>query len=92
MEIILIRYGKPVSANNPKVDAAEYAKWTRRYNASNVSSNSRPKSINTHYKSFYSLLSYLNRAIHSANIYLSKQPEEVEQLYRETEIPRYKFL
>ena len=91
MEIILIRHGKPASANNPKVHAAQYTKWIRRYNVSNVSIDSRPKVINDRYKSFYSLSSDLNRAIHSANIYSGKHPEEVDKLYREMEIPRYKF-
>lgn len=91
MEIILIRHGKPTSADNPKIDAGEYARWIRRYNASNVASNSRPKHINQQYKSFYTLSSDLKRAIHSANIYSDKNPEAVDKLYREMEIPRYKF-
>jgi broad specificity phosphatase PhoE len=91
MEIILIRHGKPTSATNPKVGAVEYAKWIRRYNASKISINSRPEYINERYKSFYSLSSDLSRAIHSANIYTGKHPEEVDRLYREMEIPRYKL-
>ncbi len=91
MEIILIRHGKPTSATNPRVDASGYAQWVRQYNASNVSINSRPKAIIERYKSFYSLSSDLSRAIHSANIYSGKYPEEVDRLYREMEIPRYKL-
>ena len=91
MKIILIRHGKPTSANNPIVNACGYAKWIRRYNFSDVAANSRPESINNQYKSFYSLSSDLTRAIHSANIYVGKPPEYIDQLYREMEIPRYKL-
>ena len=91
MEIILIRHGKPSSANNPVLDACDYTKWIRRYNASKVAINSRPESINDKYKHFYTLSSDLKRAIHSANIYVGKSPEEVDKLYREMEIPRYKL-
>ena len=91
MEIILIRHGKPTSADNPIVNACGYTKWIRRYNYSNVDKNSRPESINNQYKSFYTLSSDLKRAIHSANIYAGKHPEEINKLYREMEIPRYKF-
>lgn len=91
MEIILIRHGKPTSANNPIVNACEYIKWIRRYNFSDVAKNSRPKTINTQYKYLYTLSSDLKRAIHSADIYVSKKPEKIDKLYREMEIPRYKF-
>ena len=91
MEIILIRHGKPTSADNPIVDACEYTKWIRRYNSSDVSKNSRPENINDKYKSFYVVSSDLKRAIHSANIYVEKAPEEIDRLYREMEIPRYKL-
>jgi broad specificity phosphatase PhoE len=91
MEIVLIRHGKPTTANNPLVGACDYTKWIRRYNFSDVATNSRPESINKQYKTFYSLSSDLIRAIHSANIYVGKPPEEVNELYREMEIPRYKL-
>jgi len=91
MEIILIRHGKPTSANNPIVDVCEYVNWIRRYDFSDVAKNSRPKNINEQYKSFYTISSDLKRAIHSANIYVSKSPEEINKLYREMEIPRYKL-
>ncbi|MFB1000331.1 MAG: histidine phosphatase family protein, partial [Colwellia sp.] len=91
MEIILIRHGKPTSADNPIIDACEYTNWIRRYNSSKVAKNSRPENVNDQYKSFYTISSDLNRAIHSANIYVGKSPEEVDKLYREMEIPRYKF-
>jgi len=91
MKIVLIRHGKPVSADNPILSACQYAHWIRRYNASKVAQNSRPQSVNDDYKYFYTVSSDLKRAIHSTNIYLGKPPEEIDKLYREMEIPRYKF-
>lgn len=89
MEIILIRHGKPTSADNPILKANEYALWIRRYNFSNVSANSRPQ--NTQYKDYFSLSSDLKRAIHSTIIYSNKSPEIIDELYREMDIPRYKL-
>ena len=91
MEIVLIRHGKPASANNPVVNACEYSKWIRRYNFSAVAKHSRPKIINTQYKAFYLVASDYKRAIHSANIYTGKNPQEIDKLFREMEIPRYKL-
>ena len=91
MKIILIRHGKPTSAINPKVNASDYTKWVRRYNASDVSSNSRPSCIDAQYKSYYILSSDLKRAIHSTDIYSNKSPDKIDKLYREMEIPRYKL-
>jgi len=91
MEIVLIRHGKPTSANNPTVSAGEYTQWIRRYNLSGVAPNSRPNCIKERYQSFNAISSDLKRAIHSANIYLDKPPEYISQLYREMEIPKYKI-
>jgi broad specificity phosphatase PhoE len=91
MEIILIRHGKPTSASNPIINACEYTKWIRRYNFSDVAINSRPETINEQFKSLYTLSSDLKRAIHSANIYVDKYPAEINKIYREMEIPRYKL-
>ncbi|WP_246129162.1 histidine phosphatase family protein [Colwellia demingiae] len=91
MEIILIRHGKPTSANNPVLNAVDFTKWVRRYNFSDVSTNSRPERILDEYKSHYIVSSDLERAIHSANIYTGQSPELTSKLYREMEIPRYKF-
>lgn len=91
MEIILIRHGMPTSANNPTVNACDYTKWIRRYNFSDVAKSSRPEHINSQYESFYTIASDLKRAIHSTVIYTRKMPEEVDKLYREMEIPRYKL-
>lgn len=91
MQIVLIRHGKPKSANNPVVNACEYTKWIRRYNASNVDPNSNPASIDETYKSFYVISSDLKRAIHSTNIYLQNKPQKMDRCFREMEIPRYKL-
>lgn len=91
MEIVLIRHGKPTSANNPIINASDYTKWIRRYNSSDVSKNSRPENIIDKYKSFYIVSSDLKRALHSADIYTEKSPEKINKLYREMEIPRYKL-
>jgi broad specificity phosphatase PhoE len=91
MEIILIRHGKPTSASSPAINACDYTKWIRRYNFSDVAQDSRPESVNERYKSFYIVSSDFKRAIHSANLYIGKEPEEVSEIYREMEIPRYKL-
>jgi len=91
MHIVLIRHGKPTSANNPVVDACDYIKWIKRYNASDVDKSSRPESIDDTYKSFYVVSSDLKRAIHSTNLYLQKSPQQIDDTFREMEIPRYKL-
>jgi len=91
MEIILIRHGKPTSAINPALNAAEYTNWIRRYNFSDVSKNSRPESINTELKSCYLISSHFNRAIHSTEIYTGRKPDLISSLYKEMDIPRYKL-
>ncbi len=92
MEIILIRHGKPTSATNPILTASEFTNWIRHYNASDVSKNSRPlNKLPDDYISSYVISSDLKRAIHSTQIYTGKLPDNTFQLFREMEIPRYKF-
>ena len=91
MEIILIRHGKPTSANNPELSASEYTKWIRRYNASDVSEQSRPQNKLKLNSSNLIISSDLKRAIHSAEIYTGEPPDQTFELFREMEIPRYKF-
>lgn len=91
MEIILIRHGKPTSAKNPLLSASEYTKWIRRYNLSNVSENSRPDVINKEISAYYLVSSDFKRAIHSTEIYSGRRPDLISPIYREMEIPRYKF-
>jgi len=91
MEIILIRHGRPTSANNLVLSASEYAKWIRRYNFSDVSKQSRPDSINKDVGSYYLVSSDFNRAIHSTEIYTGRSPDLISSTYKEMEIPRYKL-
>ena len=91
MEIILIRHGKPASANNPVLNASEYTKWIRRYNFSDVSKQSRPEVINTELKSSYLISSHFSRAIHSTEIYTGRKPDQISSLFKEMDIPRYKL-
>jgi len=91
MKIILIRHGKPTSADSPTLNASEYTKWIQRYNFSDVSESSRPLSINNKLTSFYLISSHFNRAIHSTEIYTGRKPDEVSSLFKEMDIPRYKL-
>jgi broad specificity phosphatase PhoE len=91
MKIVLIRHGKPTSAENPVLSASEYTKWIRRYNFSDVSSQSRPGSINKALRGYYLVSSDFNRAIHSTEIYTGRAPDLISPIYKEMEIPRYKL-
>jgi broad specificity phosphatase PhoE len=91
MKIILIRHGKPTSADSPVLNASEYTSWIRRYNFSDVSENSRPFFIDNELKSFYLISSHFNRAIHSTEIYTGRKPDEASPLFKEMDIPRYKL-
>jgi len=91
MEIILVRHGKPASANNAVLNVPGFANWVRRYNASEVSEQSVPESKNNKYQSYYLISSDLKRAVHSALIYTGNKPNQELKLLREMEIPRYKL-
>lgn len=91
MEIILIRHGKPTSANNSVLSASQYVRWIRRYNFSDVSTQSRPEVINQELESCYLVSSDFNRAIHSTQIYTGRSPDLISSIYKEMEIPRYKL-
>ncbi|WP_448564596.1 hypothetical protein [Thalassotalea ganghwensis] len=91
MEIILIRHGKPASADNPVLNATDYTKWIRRYNLSSVSEHSRPASINPKLRSYFVLSSDFNRAIHSAEIYTGRKPDYISSLFKEVDMPRFKL-
>ncbi len=91
MEIILIRHGKPSSADSPALNASEYTQWVRQYNFSGVSQKSRPDTINKKLKSYYLVSSHFNRAIESAEIYTGRSPDKISTLFKEMDIPRYKL-
>lgn len=91
MKIILIRHGKPTTAENLVLGASEYTKWIRRYNFSDVAKESRPDTINQELCSYYLVASDFKRAVHSTEIYTGRTPDLVSSIYREMEIPRYKL-
>jgi len=91
MEIILIRHGRPASANNRTFGAVDYLKWIRQYNLSDVASDSRPLFKIENLNSYYLVSSHLNRAIHSTKLYTGREPDHVSDLYKEMDIPRYKL-
>ncbi|MGJ8694004.1 MAG: hypothetical protein ACSHW0_16160 [Thalassotalea sp.] len=91
MEIVLIRHGKPTSADNTVLNATDYTKWIRRYNFSDVAANSRPENKAAINQSFYVVASDFTRATHSAKIVTGHAPNETAKLFREMEIPRYKL-
>ena len=92
MEIVLIRHGKPVSANNPRVTAAGYASWVRDYNHSSVSESSRPCTTLQHkFREHYIVSSDLRRAMESAYIWQGREPMETHAEFREMDIPRYRL-
>ncbi|GAA0812701.1 hypothetical protein GCM10009111_07010 [Colwellia asteriadis] len=96
MEIVLIRHGKPVTAEqgeySPKLSAAGYAAWVHAYNHSSVILTSRPKATAMmKYSEHYCIASNLKRAIESAVIFTGAQPEQQWSILREMDIPRYKL-
>jgi broad specificity phosphatase PhoE len=91
MDIILIRHGKPTTANNPRVNAAGFTQWVRQYNFSDVSDNSRPALIDECVAADFLITSDLKRAIHSAYLYTGRKPDSVDEVFREMDIPRYKI-
>ncbi|MFC3120467.1 hypothetical protein [Agaribacter flavus] len=88
---MLIRHGKPSSADSPSLCASGYLKWLRRYNKSDVMIHSRPKNIEEEFKRYYSVSSDFTRAVHSAEIYTGTLPNEVDIVYREMDIPYYRL-
>ena len=91
MKIVLIRHGKPVAADNPRLSAVGFARWIRRYNASQVAVESRPAHINSEVQQYHALSSDLTRAIHSGEIYCGSPPVTQSKLFREMDIPRYRL-
>lgn len=92
MKIVLVRHGRPASAENIVVDSVGFAKWVKAYDKSLVSSDSRPSQVlRDKFKGFYIVSSDLPRAIHSSSIALDLKPHHQSRLLREMEIPRYKL-
>ncbi len=89
-EVVLIRHGKPLSAHNDKVNAAQYAKWVSQYNKSVLDPQSAPRS-KTHLNESYIVVSPLLRAKLSAVQYGVKNVDEECDLLKEMDIPYYKL-
>ena len=89
-EVVFIRHGKPLSAHNEKINAAQYAKWVHKYDKSVLDPASHPK-IKTHLDNSYIMVSPLLRARLSAAHYgATKIDEEIPHL-KEMDIPYYKL-
>jgi len=91
-EIVLIRHGRPNGATNPKVSAAGFARWVKRYNASTIDPKSPPpKELAQSLKKHFVVTSHLPRAIHSAQCCVKTTPNLTLKILREMDIPHYKF-
>ena len=92
MEIVLVRHGKPDGASNPRVNAAGYGRWVRRYDKSRVRADSRPPAaLRERLRDHYLLASPLARAVHSCELGAGRGPDECWPSLREMDIPRYKL-
>lgn len=89
-EVVFIRHGKPLSAHNEKVNAAEYANWVRNYNKSPLDPASQPKQI-THLNNSYIAVSPLLRAKLTAAHYGVTSIDEELPYLKEMDIPYYKL-
>ncbi|MCW8091043.1 histidine phosphatase family protein [Alteromonas sp. ASW11-130] len=89
-EIILIRHGKPASAHNERVNATGFAKWVRQYDKAELDVDSHPH-FTVDLTNHYIIASNLKRARLSAEKYSNNQISEVNCLFREMDIPRYKL-
>ena len=92
MSIFLIRHGKPIGAINPRIGAAGFARWVRRYDASGLIPDSQPPiSLRARLPQGLVLSSNLRRAIESAQRCLGRPPERTLAVLREMAIPRYRL-
>ncbi|WP_432463413.1 histidine phosphatase family protein [Agarivorans sp. QJM3NY_33] len=91
MEIVLVRHGKPSAAVYPKLSAAGFVAWVRKYHHSGLLVDSLPpQQLKSQLESHYVVGSDLKRAVESA-IRCTDQPPKTYKLLREMEIPRYKL-
>lgn len=92
LKITLVRHGKPTVSNNSIVDAVGFAKWVRKYNHSLVHSSSLPsEDLRKKTIGSYTISSDLNRAKHSAELCVGKEPDLILRELREIDIPRLKL-
>ncbi|MDA0149648.1 phosphoglycerate mutase family protein [Vibrio sp. LaRot3] len=92
MNITLVRHGKPTASCNPTVKASGFANWVRAYNHSYIAEDSQPtKPLQDKLTGHFIFASNLNRARHSAQLCIGKQPDMVLPELRELDIPRLKI-
>lgn len=89
-EVILIRHGKPLSAHNDRINAAQYTRWVRAYGKSSLDPCSVPKH-KVELNNSYIVVSPLHRAKLSAQHYGVTRIDEECPLLREMDIPYYKL-
>lgn len=89
-EVVFIRHGKPLSAHNEKVNAAEYASWVRNYNKSSLDPASQPKQKIDITGSYIAVSPLLRAKLTAAQYGVTSIDEELPEL-REMDIPYYKL-
>ena len=89
MEIILMRHGKPGFAGAQKVAAHEMAGWIDQYDLSGIGDDQPPEASRELARSVLMVFSSpLPRAISSARN-LNLEPEIIDRVFREAELPVY---
>ncbi|MGF1908302.1 histidine phosphatase family protein [Vibrio kasasachensis] len=92
MKITLVRHGKPAASSNERVTSSGFAKWVRAYNLSYIEETSLPPDqLAKQLMGHYIFSSDLNRAHHSAQLCLGKQPDAIMSELREMDIPRFRW-
>lgn len=87
-EVVFIRHGKPLSAHNDKVNAADYAKWVKDYDRSELDPASLPEE-EASLEDSYVIVSPLLRAQLSAKQYGAVTINETCHNLKEMDIPFY---
>ncbi|KFK94656.1 MULTISPECIES: hypothetical protein [unclassified Serratia (in: enterobacteria)] len=89
MEIILMRHGKPAFTDAQKVTAHEMPTWIEHYDLSDISDNQPPEACRVMArKARLAASSHLPRAI-SSGAALNLEPQIVDDIFREAELPIY---
>lgn len=89
-EIILIRHGRPRSADNIRCTASGYANWIRKYNAADLDPRSKPAKLLS-LNNYFVMSSDLHRARLTARYYCGHGACEYSSLFREMDIPYYRL-
>lgn len=89
-EIILIRHGKPLSANNAILSSAGFAQWVRQYNQSVLDASNFPQH-KLALEGYHVVASPLKRAKLSAVHYTGAPAHGIIDEIKEMDIPYYKL-